>query len=746
MESITSDHATITTEVIGKQKIQKGFCDTFWALLLNEDLSDKEPERREQATQKSKNRFAPLKYGDEQGLISTYLDDKSVEEQSLGAWEYLDGTESTEGQPLVFRSEKDRREYLEFRAWKARRRHELESSFSKDESESIDTSQYDDESFYSDYNRRYIHASPRTRSNHAFEDGSVGTDISPGLPFFGCEVAKESRKNYSDRSFASSKKSRRNFFRSSSQRRGISVSPKRERMHKDTKGHRRDFWGRNQRKSRKESRTAETVASRSRRRRSRSRKDLRDSPEPRISSFAKDNNVSRPVLRKTKENGKERLDQRIFSEGELTVEEILHQVTHDRGKGANASETKDVSSSSLIKNKSKLSKISNVTQRAQSYKDTLNPGPTSAFGSFTPINDAEISFSIASTLKGDHSGEEIGEAPGLSSRNEKGREGLISFVGVQPSSFGPSEEHKKVVSAEDKVPPGTHHIDKHPTSGNETPTLLLSNLALSPSEREYNDLIKACDELVNRNEEHGCTKIESELDLKVPQPALPGKHPQKESPPASNKYSGGKTHLLTLYPGDESGEKMARNGRPPRALPASTPVWMQGNDPRQKLSLKITNLSSPMSPAIKIAQSPARWKKDWDEETKASVPSKEPDNKQDTKTSTVQYQGEERRAKALVTNGFMEKFKPHDLPLLKGKNSSWKSDLLKRVRSKDSVTGSVDGSSYLQGRDAASTSILERRSNRKIVKNQEAERPVAVKHPMKSNRDRSYSDSALSTA
>ena len=156
--TVLSDNATIGKKQRMKAEPPLDACTLFWSFLLD-DYSDGESKEKEAAKkrknrqkEKSKRRFEPLVVNDENGRLEPSLADEDKFDKRSQSWEFLEGTASTDGEPIVFMSEKQRKEYTEFREWrksrsgasnngKARRAgfNDDDSSSSDDDSETLDT-------------------------------------------------------------------------------------------------------------------------------------------------------------------------------------------------------------------------------------------------------------------------------------------------------------------------------------------------------------------------------------------------------------------------------------------------------------------------------------------------------------------------------------------------------------------------------------------------------------------------------
>jgi hypothetical protein len=163
--SIASDHATIATEVY-VHKERPSLCDLCWAFMLDDFVEPKVEEAKATAAmakkkklkqkESPKKRFAPLSFSDDGDRFESYVPEPDFDEEN---WQVLADTKVTDGEPIVFKSEKERKEYKEYLEWRKKRQ-----STSKHDEESLH-----DASLYSEYTNGHDSSSS---SSSSFDDAS----------------------------------------------------------------------------------------------------------------------------------------------------------------------------------------------------------------------------------------------------------------------------------------------------------------------------------------------------------------------------------------------------------------------------------------------------------------------------------------------------------------------------------------------------------------------------------------------
>ena len=174
MSTILSDHATVGKKQRMKAEPPLDACTLFWSFLLD-DYSDSEAKEKEAAKKrkskvkdKTKRRFEPLVISDEHGRFEPSLAGDENNDGRSQSWEFLEGTASTDGEPIVFMSEKQRQEYKEFREWR-KSRSEIPNQGKASRSEFDDESSYSDEDSATLDTRESVTIDTRGRD---YEDGS----------------------------------------------------------------------------------------------------------------------------------------------------------------------------------------------------------------------------------------------------------------------------------------------------------------------------------------------------------------------------------------------------------------------------------------------------------------------------------------------------------------------------------------------------------------------------------------------
>ena len=207
--TILSDHATVGKKQRKKAEPPLDACTLFWSVLLD-DYSDSEAKEKEAAKkrksklkEKAKKRFEPLVISDEHGRFEPSLAGDENNDGRSQSWEFLEGTANTDGEPLVFMSEKQRQEYKEFCEWRkyraevannvkaSRNEFDDESSYSDEDSATLDTREsvtidtrgrnYEDESNRSfDSEQRFVTRKIDKKSNLKKRSKSKSTELARG--------------------------------------------------------------------------------------------------------------------------------------------------------------------------------------------------------------------------------------------------------------------------------------------------------------------------------------------------------------------------------------------------------------------------------------------------------------------------------------------------------------------------------------------------------------------------------------